>query len=115
MTTLLLIGICIVFVGVLSFSFAYATNYHVRRKAQEEEYERKYKWIQCRIFKDKRTISNYKSIERALICLGHLPYRNKEKTIKLSENLWLDWSEQRIQIRDERSDEFSVEETFRTN
>jgi hypothetical protein len=113
MTTLLLIGICIVLTGILSFAWAYAINYHARRKAQEEEYERKYNWIQCRILSDQRTISNYKSIERALICLAHLPYRNKEKTCVLSVELWDKWSEQRNQIRDEKTDEFSPEETFR--
>ena len=115
MTTLLMIGICIVFLGILSFAWSYAINYHVRRKAQEDEYERKYNWIQCRIFKDQRTIENYKSIERTLICLASLPFRNKEKTSALSVELWDKWSEQRNQIRDEKVDEFSPEEVLRRN
>ena len=111
MTTLLLIGICIVFVGVLSFAWAYATNYHVRRKAQEDEYERKYNWIQCHIETLPVTPQNYDSIMRMLICLGKLPHKNKEKTVVLTNKFFIRFQDERLErITDE---EFTPGQTFR--
>jgi len=109
--TLILIVICIVFLGILSFAWSYVINYHVRRKAQEDEYERKYNWIQCHVETMDTTPANYEAITRMLICLSHLPHKNKEKTSVLTNKFYIRFHEERIaRLTD---DEHTPEQIFR--
>jgi hypothetical protein len=96
MTPIEAIGLYIGLGILILVCYYFLAKWQERMDNEKNEYEMKYKFIQYHIDSDVKTAENYSNIERMLTCLGKLPYRNKEKTIKLSENFWDKWTDERL-------------------
>lgn len=96
MTPLQFIGLFTLLAIVLLFSYWYCANWQERCEREFDEYDTRYKIIQYHIRHDLQTPENYSSIERMIESLNKLPYRSKEKTRVLWNELWINWTPERL-------------------
>ena len=83
------------------------------RKDEIKAYESRYLRIQYFLDNCSVTSENYDICMGMLTRLGDMRYKNKEKTIVLSNHFFIKFKEERMKRISEECEELSPEETFR--
>jgi len=110
MTTLVFALSCFMLLVLLCIGYWYVDKWHARILCQAKEYERKYNTIANCIDCMPVNSQNYDTILRMLASLGQLKYKNKEKTVVLTNKFWIRFQSERIIRLSE--DEFSIENSL---